>query len=161
MVPPENKNVRLGKEMSKNEMRQLLRSHCFGALAYLAHGHPFCVPVTYYYDPDSDSLISYSLEGHKVESMRDRPQVAFLVYEEQTPVNWRSVQLHGRYEEIRQIDAKACLHRFTKGVQEVLRQREGTEARALPDFAVVSDQKAVPVIYRIQIEEWSGRFQDG
>ncbi|WP_088340909.1 pyridoxamine 5'-phosphate oxidase family protein [Robiginitalea sediminis] len=148
------------RELTGRISRELLARNCFGSLAYLAHGVPYVLPITYFYDKERNFLVSYSMEGHKIQAMREHPEVALLVYEMQDPGQWVSVQVHGRFEEVRQIDAKACLHRFTEGVRSILKSRGEDQASVIPDFSSKSETMGIPVVYRIRPTVWEGRCRE-
>ncbi len=63
-------------------------------------------------------IISYSSEGHKIHGpcVKTR-QVSLCVDEIDSVNNWRSVMVHGEFEEVAGPDAKKLLHQFADGVK--------------------------------------------
>lgn len=146
-------------DLDQEAIREVLRRNYIGSLAFMAHKAPYVLPVTYYYDEASNSLLSYSMEGHKIASIREHPAVAVGVYEMDTPVTWRSVLVHGRFKELSQIDAKSGLHRFTEGIRALLKQ-EGVEGEQfIRDFSSKAMGVGTPLVYRIVIDTWSGKYR--
>ena len=126
----------------------------------MAHEAPYVLPVTYFYDEASNSLLSYSMEGHKIASIREHPAVALGVYELESPVRWRSVLVHGRFEELSQIDAKSGLHRFTEGIRELLKNEGAEGEQYIRDFSSKAMGVGTPLVYRIRIDTWSGKTRE-
>ena len=147
-------------ELGDREVREVLHRNYIGSLAYLAQGVPHVLPITYYYDEDTSSLISYSSLGHKILAMRENPAVALGVYEMDTASHWKSVMVHGTYQELRQIDAKVYLKRFSEGIREKLAAQGGQEQAVIGDFSSKSADGKIPLVYCIRIEDWTGKCRD-
>jgi len=69
--------------LSDDKVHKLQADHCVGSLGYLAHGTPYVVPITYFYNREDQTIISYSNEGHKISSIRENPQVSLMVYHQE------------------------------------------------------------------------------
>ncbi|MEJ2585320.1 MAG: pyridoxamine 5'-phosphate oxidase family protein [Robiginitalea sp.] len=149
------------KDLSEARIKKLLQSNFIGSLGFIAQKTPYVLPVTYYYDPGQNAVISYAMEGHKIAAMRENPQVSLLVYEQESITEWRSVLAHGIFEELHQIDAKFYLREFSRGVQQLLKQREGRSAPFIEDFSSKSESEGIPIVYRIRIVDWSGKYRNG
>ena len=161
MKTPETSEAKIIQELESDQIREILRSHYIGSLAFISHSHPYVLPVTYFYDEPANCLISYSMEGHKIEAMRDNPAVSLGIYEMDSPMHWRSVLVHGRFEELQQIDAKASLHRFTEGIRKKISPKDEQARTYIENFSSKSQKLGIPLVYRIQIEDWSGKFRQG
>lgn len=148
------------KDLSDKRIEKLLGSNCVGSLGYIAQKSPHVLPVTYLFDAENHQIISYSMEGHKIEAMREYPQVSLMVYEQDSMKNWRSALVHGIYEELHQIDAKYYLKEFSKGVQRVLGTKGKGDTRFIEDFSSKSESEGIPIVYRIRIVDWSGKFRN-
>jgi nitroimidazol reductase NimA-like FMN-containing flavoprotein (pyridoxamine 5'-phosphate oxidase superfamily) len=148
------------KDLSQQQIGKLLKSNFVGSLGFIAQKSPHVIPVTYYYDPDNHQIISYSMEGHKIEAMREYPEVSLMVYEQDSITSWRSVLVHGVFEELHQIDAKYYLKEFTKGVQNLLEHNKGQSAKFIEDFSSKADTGGIPIVYRIRIVDWTGKYRD-
>ena len=143
--------------LSDDKVHKLLADHCVGSLGYLAHGTPYVVPITYFYNREDQTIISYSNEGHKISSLRENPQASLLVYHREGMNWWRSVLIHGVFEELQQLDAKFHLKQFCEGVRQVLKKQGVVQTRFINEFSSKSGSQDMPVVYRIRIEEWSGK----
>jgi nitroimidazol reductase NimA-like FMN-containing flavoprotein (pyridoxamine 5'-phosphate oxidase superfamily) len=150
------------KELNKKTCIDILSKNYIGRLAYIAKGEPYVVPITYhYFDHDNKSILSYSAEGHKIESMRKNRNVSLEV-DEITSVNrWRSVLVHGLFEELEQIDAKFLLHQFAEGVKKVISEREKENPQFIGEFSSKLKGEGTPVVYRIRIQGITGKQREG
>lgn len=147
------------RDLEEASIRQLLREHFIGSLAFIAHSDPQVLPITYYFDEEENCLISYSEEGHKIQAMRENPSVSLGVYEVESPARWRSVLVQGIYEELEQIDAKAHLRRFSEGIRHLLSQKGIQDDAFISDFSSKSSGRKPQLVYRIRILEWSGKYR--
>ncbi len=148
------------RDLSEKRIVKFLGSNCVGCLGFIAHKSPHVLPVTYYYDPEHHQIVSYSMEGHKIGAMREYPQVSLLVFEQDSMTSWRSVLVHGVFEELRQIDAKFHLKEFSEGVQKILKQRGEADKKFIEEFSSKADTGGIPIVYRIRIVDWSGKYRD-
>ena len=146
--------------LEEKESIKLLENNYIGQLAYFSGASPYVVPITYYYDNTTHSITSYSSEGHKLSSMRKNPSVALGVSEITSVANWQSVQVHGRFEELEGIDAKKMLHQFSKGLKEILSRTKGKEAHFISEFSAKIEAKKTPVVFRIKIDEITGKSRE-
>ncbi len=145
------------RDLSEDKVHKLLRENCVGSLGYIAHSTPYVVPITYYYDAENQAIISYSTEGHKISALREDPQASLLVYHREGMNWWRSVLVHGVFEELHQLDAKFHLKQFCEGVRKVLKKQGVAETQFINEFSSKSGSQDMPVVYRIRIQEWTGK----
>ena len=147
-------------DLSEQRIKKLLKSNYVGSLGFIAQKSPYVLPVTYYFDPEHNQIISYAMEGYKIEAMREYPQVSLMVYEQDSITTWRSVLIHGVYEELHQIDAKYYLKEFSQGIQKLLKAKGKQEDRFIEDFSSKSEIEGIPIVYRIRIVNWTGKFRN-
>ncbi len=143
--------------LSNEECIEVLSNNHIGHLAYLVGSSPYIVPVTYYYDSETNSIISYSSEGHKISAMRDNNMVAFEVDAIKSVASWRTVLAHGAFEELQGIDAKHMLHEFSQGVKKLLGREKGNEPKFISDFSSKLYAEGTPVVFRIKILDIQGK----
>jgi nitroimidazol reductase NimA-like FMN-containing flavoprotein (pyridoxamine 5'-phosphate oxidase superfamily) len=148
------------KAMTSNESIQLLAKNFIGRIGYISKRRPEIIPITYYFDPEQNSILSYSGPGSKIEAMRKNPLVSFQVDDITTLENWKSVLLHGRFEELKGSDAKYMLHLFSEGVKKVIKTKEKYCPDFIQDFSSKTNNSNTPIVYRIHIDELSGRQRD-
>ncbi|TLP81790.1 pyridoxamine 5'-phosphate oxidase family protein [Maribacter sp. ACAM166] len=150
------------KDLSTKTCIDMLAKNYIGRLGFIAKGEPYIIPVTYYYyDKDHNSIISYSAEGHKIEAMRKNRNVSLEVDEITSVNHWRSVLVHGLFEELEQIDAKYLLHQFAEGVKKVITEREHEHPQFIGEFSAKLKGEGIPVVYRIKIREITGKKRQG
>lgn len=147
--------------LGSDECLKLLSQNYIGRLAFISGATPYITPITYYYDAQEKCVLSYSSEGHKVKAMRKSGSVALQIDEIHNIQDWRSVLVHGNYEELKGSTAKFYLHKFALGVQETIAEKEGSGPKFISDFSSRLTQKSIPIVYRIIINDISGKFRDG
>ena len=147
-------------DLTLEESIQLLSTNYIGRLGFISAAAPFITPITYFYDAEAHCILSYSSEGHKISALRKSNSVALQVDEIRTIQNWKSVLLHGNFEELQGANAKFNLHRFAQGVQETIAHKEGVGPKFISDFSGRLT-KSLPIVFRININEVSGKYRDG
>jgi nitroimidazol reductase NimA-like FMN-containing flavoprotein (pyridoxamine 5'-phosphate oxidase superfamily) len=152
------------KDLDKKACVDLLRKNYIGRLAYIIGESPYVVPITYYYyDQNGNSIISYSLEGLKIDAMRKNQYVALEVDEIESVNHWKSVLVHGVFEELERIDAKKMLHEFSEGVKKIINTSNAKDVNFIHEFSrkLSTEAKNSPIVYRINIDEITGKFREG
>ncbi len=145
------------KDLNYQQCLQVLSNNCIGRIAFIYRGNPEIIPITYYYNPEQHSIISYSAEGTKIKAMRQNKSVTFQADEIYALDKWKSVLAHGKYEELNSIDAKHVLRLFTDGVKELLRAKEKIQAKYISEFSSKIEDHRPSIIYRINITDVVGR----
>lgn len=151
------------KNLNSEECVELLSNNYIGRLAFIVGETPYIIPITYYYYNQGDnSIISYSLEGHKIDAMRKNQSVSVEVDEIESISQWKSVLVHGQFEELKGIDAKSQLREFSQGVKDVVNRKEEKELQFIHEFSSkLGADGALPIVYRIKISEITGKFREG
>ncbi len=139
---------------------QLLSRNYIGHLAFIGEGGPYIIPITYYYDKENTRILSYSSEGHKIKSMRRNKLVAFCVDEVDSVSQWRSILVHGEFQEVTGSDAKYLLHRFSEGVKRVIEQKEDKQLHFISEFSSKLQSEGIPIVYQINILDTTGKYRD-
>jgi len=140
------------KEMTQQEIRELLERATIGRLACAKDGQPYVIPLTFAYH--AVFLYSFTTAGRKVDYMRANPRVCVEFDEISATNNWQSVIVTGLFEELTKepehIDSRYTAHMLLNKsaewwqpayVKTVIREQE----RALE-----------PVYFRISILETTG-----
>ncbi len=147
-------------DLKTNQCIAILKNNYLGRLGYIAKNSPYIVPITYfYYDDSNNSIICYSGEGHKIEAMRKNHSVSLQVDEIDSVNKWRSVLVHGVFEELKGIDARHLLHEFAEGVKSIISKNEPTMPHAIGDFSSKIHQEKIPIVYHIKILEITGKIR--
>lgn len=136
--------------MDRAQCMALLGAERLGRLACVKDGRPYVVPITY--AADGDYLYGFSLLGQKVEWMRANGQVCLQVDRFDGEREWRSVVVHGSYEELPD-----------RVGWKVQRDRAWSLLSRHADWWLPGGVKPVPappgrrLFYRIVVEEVTGR----
>ncbi|MFS4456038.1 pyridoxamine 5'-phosphate oxidase family protein [Maribacter sp. 2304DJ31-5] len=146
--------------LSKEESIQLAKENYIGRLGFISGQSPFIVPITYYYDDEENSIIGFTTEGHKIDSMRENGSVCLLIEEINSLKRWKSVLIHGTFEELQGIDSKYFLNRFTKGVKNILKAETKKAVTFISDFSNKKYSRNNAIVYRIKIWDVIGRFME-
>jgi len=145
------------KSLRTKEGIRLLRDNYIGRLAFISQGNPYVVPITYYYDETSNSILGYSAEGHKMNAMRENRSVSLEVDEISSVNNWRSILAHGVFEELQGSEAKFLLHRFAQGVKNIILRKEKIIPQSISEFSSKLNSPKTPIVFRIRIVEITGK----
>lgn len=143
--------------LNKQECLKILNNNYIGHLAYVYRNLPFVIPITYYYDKNNIALIGYTGEGHKTKAIRKNKSVSLEVAEIESIYRWKSILVQGTFEELKGPDAKYELHEFSEGVKELINEKENKELQFIPQFSSKTNPEAIPIVYRINIQEITGK----
>ena len=140
-------------ELTIEQCRDMLAHTNIGRLGCARADQPYIVPVSFIFDRADDSIYSFSTLGQKVDWMRGNPKVCLEVDDIINSFNWMTVVVFGRYQEIGQSAEQSDVRRRA---YDLLQQRRswwlpGT-AKTAPDT-----EHHVPIVYRIHIEQMTGR----
>ena len=148
------------KNLEKSDCLALLGENYIGRLAFVVGENPFINPITYFYDAVENSILSYSAPGYKIEAMRKHQSVAFQVDDIKSIQQWRSVLVHGEFEQLEGSTAKNYLHRFSEGVQHTITERENGTPKFIQDFSSRLQKRGIPIVYRIRITDVVGKYRE-
>ena len=147
------------KNLEIDECLKVLGNNYIGRIAFIKSAHPYITPVTYFHDAEEKCILSYSAEGIKIDAMRNYNNVAFQVDEIKSIQNWKSVLIHGTFEELQGSTAKQYLHKFAQGVQEAISKNDKNSPKFISDFSSRLSQRKIPIVYRIHIRDISGKYR--
>ncbi|MEP2238156.1 MAG: pyridoxamine 5'-phosphate oxidase family protein [Maribacter sp.] len=147
-------------DLSVSESTCILRENYNGHLAYIEDGKPYVIPITYYFDTENNSIISYTAKGHKIDAMRKNNNVSMVVEQLHSMVNWESALVHGLFEELEGITAKEKLHQFTEGIKAIIRNKEHKNVEFINEFSSKSYARGTPIVYKINIEKVTGKRRE-
>ena len=143
--------------LDDKEMAFILENNYLGGLGYIYQNRPYVVPITYYFDKESNAIICYSGKGHKINAMRKNKAVSLHVGEVVSAKNWKSVLVHGTFEQHFGSDAKSYLHKFSLGVKDVIMEQEHKKVNFISEFSSKTYKDDIPVVFLIKIEEITGK----
>ena len=144
--------------LTKEQCQQVLRSGLIGRLGCSDRKRVYIVPITYVFD--DKFIIAHSREGMKVQMMRKNPFVCFEVDSIENMTNWRSVVVQGTFQELdsaaeRQTAFRTLEERLMPYLLSETMKPQGLSSRN-PDKL---EKQKKPVVYRIEIEEMTGRYE--
>lgn len=145
------------QKLDNYKCRKLLSQNYIGHLAYTFNNKPFVVPITYYYDSINNTVIGYSGKGHKIKALRINRDVSMEVSVVNSVNNWESVMVQGIYREFEGSTAKINLHKFSEGVKAIINNREGKNLEFIGEFSSKIYKEGPPIVFKIEIEELTGR----
>ena len=147
------------ENMGEKDCLELLGENYIGRLGFISNERPSITPITYFYDMEENSILSYAAEGHKIDAMRKLDLVSFQVDEIKTLQNWKSVEIHGIFQELDASTAKKHLHTFAKGVQRTITRKNGESPKFISDFSSRLSERGGTIVYRILIKDISGKYR--
>jgi uncharacterized protein len=135
-------------ELRSSEVERLLRTQQVGHLGVHGEGRVYVFPINFGYD--GTSIYIHSHEGLKVRLMRSEPEVCLQVDEIISPADWRSVMVHGTFEELRDDRERY--------VAMALIASQGMHPQP-PSTAPYTGGLEGLVCYRIRISDKTGRYE--
>jgi len=145
-------------ELNADEISSLLKRNVIGRIGCTDGADVFIMPINYRYE--QDSILCYSLEGHKIKLMRKNNSVCFEVDEIASSNDWKCVIVNGIYEEITsEVELKELRPNYT---EYMLRRK--VSLTSLPaehsDMPSQFENLSAQVFFRIRFRKLSGRFEN-
>ncbi|SHM62971.1 hypothetical protein SAMN05444266_109251 [Chitinophaga jiangningensis] len=144
------------------QIEDILTRHVTGRIGCTDGQQPYIVPVSYAYN--GTYLVAHSKPGLKIDIMRKNAAVCFEVDEIDDLVNWRSVLVRGRYQEVTDPREKYYLMKFLVGH---LQQYHASELAVLNEMSKGLDIQGEappiirPIVFKITVIEKTGRYEKG
>lgn len=143
----------IAHEMSRQECYEFLRKMRFGRLGCALEGQPYVVPI--YFAADETHLYCFSTAGQKIDWMRANSRVCVEVDEVVDELNWKSVVVLGRYEELD--DGSSCTHHLRDYALGLLQERvTWWEPAYVASLHRNLQDPLNPIFYRIEITQMTG-----
>lgn len=149
------KQIMIGT-LTTQEINEVLTRGIVGRIGCSDGKKLYVVPINYVFD--GKFIIAHSLEGMKINMMRKNPEVCFEVDEMKDLSNWRSVIVWGIYQELKEERERyAAMKLF---VDRMIHSRHA-EAKVITsnETHTAKPEKLKPIIYRILLQEATGRFE--
>jgi nitroimidazol reductase NimA-like FMN-containing flavoprotein (pyridoxamine 5'-phosphate oxidase superfamily) len=138
--------------MNADEIEAFLASEVVVRIGCHAGEVTYVVPVAYAYH--EGALYSFSHEGMKLELMRKNPRVCVEIDAVEHLGSWRSVVAWGNFEELHGADAGEGAGIASRRLGGLV---DDPESRRRLEDAL--RKEPVPVIFRIRLDEKSGRVE--
>lgn len=143
--------------LEDQEIRYILENNYVGQLGYIYLNKPYVVPITYYFDKEINAIICYSGDGHKMNAMRKNSSVSLHVAEIETVTDWKSILVHGTFEQRFGSDAKSYLHKFSLGVKDIILEKAHKQVNFISEFSSKIYNDDIPAVFLIKIEGMTGK----
>jgi nitroimidazol reductase NimA-like FMN-containing flavoprotein (pyridoxamine 5'-phosphate oxidase superfamily) len=145
-------------ELNQEQIDQLLRNEAFGRLGCHVEGKTYIVPISYVYD--GESIYGYTIDGMKLQFMQRNPEVCFQIDHIQNLSNWRSVIVWGTFETLDgDAAAQAAQLLMQRGLALIASGQSFHRVGAMEKHHTDALHQHI-TIYRIQIVEKTGRFEE-
>jgi uncharacterized protein len=143
--------------LTQDQCKQVLKTEVLGRIGCYANGKVYVVPVTYVFE--GGYIYAHSKEGLKIHMMRKNPKVCFQVDRIENMVNWRSVMVWGKYEELKTKEGQSNAIKILKDrlTPILLSESVRPSSKMTDPRLVMKELKAVA--YRISVKEISGRYE--
>ncbi len=145
-------------ELNELQIDHLLLSQFVGRIGCADDNNPYIVPVTYVYD--GKYIIGQTKEGLKLDMMRKNPHVCFEVDSMTNMANWQSAVILGTFEELDGDDAEVARKYMFNHMWPLLTSTTIHAHEHEVSMGAVDDTNRVkPLMYRIRVNEKTGRFE--
>ena len=145
-------------ELNDSEIKWMLSRYFIGRIGCHANGKTYVVPISYAFD--GAYIYCHTQEGMKLNMMRENPEVCFEVDAMENRVIWKSIIVWGRFEEIADpVERSNALRVLLNRVFPFIiskKMKLGADWPFPPDD--LNNIKGV--VFRIRIEEMTGRFEE-
>ena len=148
------------EHLTREEATALLTAGSFGHIGCNDGFNTYVYPSNYVLA--GNYIVCHSLPGARIAIMRLNRKVCLQVDEIKDAYNWKSVMVQGRYEEVK--DARERYQAIKAFAEHGIHLKASTEALAADSGQLRRQslqQKMKLVIYRICIEEITGRGEKG
>ena len=144
-------------QLNDTQINNILSSQAVGRLACTDGKKPYIVPVTYTYN--GKYIYGQTNEGTKLKMLRKNPNVCFEVDMMMDMRNWQSVIIYGKFEELKNEQAKKARdilfgRVFSLMTSSTIHAHEHEVTEELDD-----SNRVKFVMYRIKIKKVTGRFE--
>lgn len=142
-------------ELKPDEIDHLLRTEQLGRIGCHSGGVTYVVPVSYVFN--GTHIYALSAEGMKLRMMRDNPRVCFEVERVERWYNWKTAIVWGTFEELHGTDAERAYRLVHSRLTPLIEFESRARAGDLSPPGVAAAKEFV--LYRIKIEQSTGRFE--
>lgn len=143
--------------LNEQQMNNLLASQVVDRLACTDTVQPYLVPVTYAFD--GVTIYGQTNEGMKLSLLRKNPNVCFEVDLMHDMANWQSVIIRGRFEELKDEAAEKARTVLFNRVFPLMTSATVHGEHHEVDHELDDENRIKPIMYKIVIEEKTGRFE--
>lgn len=143
--------------LTDDQIDQVLQMELTGRLGFISGGKPFVIPVSYAFD--GKSIYCHSRAGFKIREMRKNSDICFEVDKIDNLDYWRSVLVHGQYEELTAVKEIQKAIRLLSDRLDPILVTDVVKNSSSDKAPQIVEKKLQPVYYRINITSRTGRYQ--
>jgi len=147
------------EKLTNGQIEEVLKDNVWGHLGCNDGFNTYVYPFNYLYD--GKYITCHSQQGFKTQVMRQNKRVCFQVDEVNNDKDWKSVMVLGEYQEVNdELEYKDAMKVFDSR-RLFLKISESSILSGSTEQEVKMQLKdSKPVIFRIVIDEKSGRFEN-
>lgn len=139
------------------EIDQILNNERLGRIGCYADGKVYVVPTTFAYD--GTYIYGHSREGQKIDMMRKNPNICFQIDAMEDMANWKSVIIHGVYQELMGNAGEEALKLFMERLELNTAGDNSISSHGMVQFHHDEQSVVKTVVYRILVTEKTGRYE--
>jgi len=146
-------------ELNEIQINNILSSQVTGRLACSDGKYPYIIPLTYTFD--GNFIYGQVLEGKKLDIMRKNPNICFQVDSILDIYNWQSVIVYGQFEEQLGQDVSTARDILFSRVMPLMTSASVHKHghAQTTENTIIEDNRIKPVMFKIRINEKTGRFE--
>lgn len=148
-------------KLTNDESLSVLSENNFGHIGCNDGFNTYIFPTNYVFD--GNHVICHSQEGAKVQVMRSNRRVCLQVDKIKDRVNWKSIIIHGQFQELK--DSRQRLNAIKIFLDNMLSLKGKRPGKAKNESGKsvhpILNGSMHYVIYRIMLDEISGRYEVG
>lgn len=146
--------------LTNEQVEEILKNNLFGHIGCNDGYNTYIYPINYVYD--GKYIICHSQHGAKTNIMRQNKRVCFQVDEVKDIMNWKSVMVLGEYYEVEdERERYDAMKSFLDKMLHMKINKPGFQSGITEEKAKAhAHTTSKPVIFRISIEERSGRYEE-
>jgi nitroimidazol reductase NimA-like FMN-containing flavoprotein (pyridoxamine 5'-phosphate oxidase superfamily) len=146
-------------ELTKDEIEKILTTHVVGRIGCYARRRVYVVPVAYCYD--GKDIIGHTVEGMKMDFLRQNPECCFEVDVLKNLNNWKCVIAWGTFEELQGEVAAEAMQKLFDKLTPLIDSETSHPPRMGPSSPMRSSTFTKnPIVYRIKLKEKTGRYEE-
>jgi len=144
-------------ELNEEQIEHVLTTNVIGRIGCFADEKIYVVPVAYLYD--DGCLLGHTLRGMKTRMLKKNPKCCFEVDCMVDMGNWQSVIAWGTFEELEGDEEKNALQKLLRKLMPMMTGQNNQPAQELEQLHKLEALHLKATVYRIKIEEKTGRFE--
>lgn len=144
-------------ELTKEQMIDILNTQMIGRIGCYREEKVYIVPITYALH--DNCVYAHAKEGLKIHMMRTNPSVCFEVDCVDSMTDWRSVISWGTFEELKSSEEQESGMRILVNKLSPFTTSEAVEFHDHSQEPLLVEKGRKPVVFRICLEQMTGRFE--